>query len=396
MECTPLMDTRLIRLQDDETAEWRFGAGQGHGPVAAVPVQDANGPLVVLVPGEDVLLADVTLPSRRAGDIERALPYALEEWLVDPPEDQHFAWTHEGDVVHAAVVSQQRMRQWTDILQAAGLAADGMMPDQLGLPWREGEWSLCLWQGRALLRTGKASGLACSRDVIPTLLAVLHEDTPDHRRPKRLRAWCEGDGLPFDTPFPTQVEPLPNALVDLLQVDDAPLNLLRGPYAPRRRWGRGAGRAWRWAAGMAAAWLVTLFALQAVHYLMLAHQRSQLQARIEQVFHRALPNEHRIVDARVQMQQALDKQNNGDAGGNDVLDMLADAAEPLAHASGMQVQRVVYRGGQLDVSLSAPQASAFGTLADALKSKGLQAHVRDMDASGTTATGHVEIGRPAQ
>ena len=388
------MDSCLLRLKRDGSAEWRAGGRRGHGPLEKVPAFPGNQALVVMVPGEDVLLADAVVPSRRAGDIERALPYALEEWLVGAPEDQHFAWMRDVDGLHAAVVSHERMRHWTGGLKDAGLQADVLMPDVLGLPWTPGEWSLCLWQGRALLRHGEASGVACASEIIDTVLASLYEGLHEEQRPARMRVWCADDAFPFDAPVPVQAEAVPNALIDLLSADAAPLNLLRGPYASGRGWRRGGGKAWRWAAGMAAVWLLSLFALQSVHYFVLAHQRKQLQARIEHIFHQALPDEHRIVDARVQMQQALDRLRNGGHSGNDVLDLLADASGPLAHAADMQVQRIDYRNGQLDVSLSAGSASAFGGLTAALKSNGLDASVRNLDASGSTATGHVEIGRP--
>lgn len=389
------MDSCLLRLKRDGSAEWRVGDRRGHGPLEKVPSLPGSQALVVMVPGEDVLFADAVVPSRRAGDIERALPYALEEWLVGAPDDQHFSWMRDEDGLHAAVVSHERMRHWVERLKEAGLAADAVVPDVLGLPWKSGEWSLCLWQGLALLRYGKAAGVVCSGETIATMLDALYEDMQEDRRPERMRVWSTDATVSFRIPVPVQVQPAPEALIDLLSGEEASLNLLRGSYASGRGWRRGGGKAWRWAVGIATVWLLSLFALQAVHYIALAHQRSRLQARIEHIFHQALPDEHRIVDARAQMQQALDRLRNGGHAGNDVLDLLADASGPLAHAAGVQVRRIVYRDGRLDVSLSAGSAGAFGGLAAALKSHGLDARVHDLDASGGAATGHIQIGRPA-
>lgn len=387
------MDSCLLLLKRDGMAEWRMGDRYGSGALEDMPTHPGNHTLIVMVPGEDVLLADAKVPSRRAGDTERALPFALEEWLIDAPADQHFAWVLDESRLHAAVVSHRRMQHWSNRMLAAGLEPDVLIPDVLGLPWNAGEWSLVLWQERALLRCGKSAGMVCSRANIDTALVSILDRSKEAQRPDRIRVWCETETVPFDTPIPVEIESLPHALIEVLSTDDASLNLLRGQYSSSRGLRRKVVQTARWAAGMAAVWLLSIIALQLVHYFLLAHQKDRLQAQIEQVFHQALPNEHRIVDARVQMQQALDRERNQAENAHDLLSLLADASGPLAKSRDMHIEHLNYRDGRLDIILTASRASDFDALASVLKSKHLDVHVRNLDANGSTATGHVEIGR---
>lgn len=385
-----MMDTCLLRLREDGTAEWRAGACSGQGPLADAAPVARDRRLVVLVPGEHVLLADADIPGRRTADIERALPYALEEWLVEAPEAQHFAWTRRGAAVRAAVVAHERMQGWIDRLQEAGLEPQSMLPDALALPWIEGEWSLCLAGERALLRYGQSAAVTCPIDLVAVMLRGVYGQMPEADRPGQMRVWCDDDAEIPALPLETRHEPIPQRLVDLLRIDEVPLDLMNGRYVSRSRWGRRGRRVWQWAAMLAGAWLVTLFALQVARYVVLIQRRAQLQARIEQVFHRALPQEHRIVDARVQMQQALEKtQDEVPVGG--ALGLLADVSGPLAHASGVQIRHLAFRDGSLDITLSARHTRAFVALVSELKAHGLDAQSRDLDASGTVTTGHLHV-----
>ena len=47
---------------------------------------DYKGALVVLLPSTDILLSTAKIPSRRRQQVLQALPYSLEEQLIEAPE----------------------------------------------------------------------------------------------------------------------------------------------------------------------------------------------------------------------------------------------------------------------------------------------------------------------
>ena len=105
-------DRLLLRLAPDGGLTWlRQVAGQ---PVPAAAQRGVPPPaalagaaeIVVLVPGEDVLLTEARLSARNRAQLLQALPYAVEEQLLDPVEDLHFAATAGGDPLGVAVVAR--------------------------------------------------------------------------------------------------------------------------------------------------------------------------------------------------------------------------------------------------------------------------------------------------
>ena len=70
--------------------------------------------VIVLVPGTDVILTSVTVPTRNRNRMAAAVPYLLEEQLAADVDESHFALGErdaEGRVA-VAVVSRARMDAW--------------------------------------------------------------------------------------------------------------------------------------------------------------------------------------------------------------------------------------------------------------------------------------------
>lgn len=125
---------------------------------------DGDGPAVVLVRSEHVLLLVTPLPPL-ASTLRRreALPFAIEEHISEPLDQVHIALgaqTAPG-VWLAGVVSHAMMTQWLDNLALAGLDRAHLVPDVMVLPVPgAGCWSVDLAGERALVRAADGSGFA--------------------------------------------------------------------------------------------------------------------------------------------------------------------------------------------------------------------------------------------
>lgn len=383
------MTDALLRLQDDGRVEWRVGDAVGQGDVAAASRALAGHTAHVLVPGEQVLLTRVTLPSQRPGDIERALPYALEDGLVEALERQHMAWVGGAGALAAAVVERSRMDAWVQALSAIGVDVAGLLPDVLALPWEPGTWSVCLIGSRALVRHGPADGIACARSNLEAVLAALSAELADAFDAERLRVWC------FDGELPAVLAgagepPLAASFLQLLELPARAPDLLRGEYRrrlPRR--GRRQPR-WRWLAAAAVSCLLSLVALQGVRYVHAATERDRLRAAIRSEFHAALPEVHRVVDARVQLQQALTGLQSGRAE-DGPLRLLARAAPALAGADRIHLRRIAWRDGVLDAAVQATDAAALNQLQLRLRADGLEVSFIPDDRAATPTRGRLRI-----
>lgn len=368
------METLLIRLHTDGHASWREGGATRRGSLDEAAARARGLRAVLLVPGESVLLARANIPSRSGGEIQRALPYALEDWLLQPPETQHFAWTREGGSVAAAVVADTTLRGWTDACAEAGLAPDALVSEVLAMPWHAGQWTLLLEGAHALLRTGVLDGFACARELLPALLSSAWERCEEAVRPQRievLRHDGEPPALPAELAEAVSLHENASDIDPLawMQVPSLVLDLLSGPYAGRRA--RGRRGPWRWLAAALAVAVLSALVLSGTRYVILGHEQRMLEAGIDTLFHSALPEQHRIVDARAQLAEALASAQRG-SGGAGSLDLLARVSLPLTEQSGARLQSVDFRDGTLAMSLQLPQAADYTRVRKQLAAEGLQ------------------------
>lgn len=114
-----------------------------------------TGPPVVLVPTEDVRLLPVDLPIANRARRVAALLFALEDEVAEPIEALHAALGEElspGRYL-AGVVRHDRMAQWCEAIDAAGLEAAAVLPDALSLPPADpGCWSVAATADRIVVR----------------------------------------------------------------------------------------------------------------------------------------------------------------------------------------------------------------------------------------------------
>src|SRR6266545_2259442 len=122
----------------DSELRWRRIAAGGAVEQGAQRGLEGLAPaeeIIVWTPAAETLLLRANLPTRSAAKIVQALPYALEEQLIEPPERLHFAYTHEADgSLAVAVTSRERMDRWVSALAAAGLEPTRLAPVTLSPP----------------------------------------------------------------------------------------------------------------------------------------------------------------------------------------------------------------------------------------------------------------------
>jgi len=173
--------------------------------------------IVVWTPAAETLLLRARLPTRSAAKIAQALPFALEDQLIDPPEKLHFAFTREADgALAVAVTRRERMEGWLAALAAAGLAPTRLAPVTLSLPLSDRAWTLAFSDGEMVLRCGLLAGFGGPRESHPPgwLHTALAEARAESNAPERILlvdapgevdvgAWRSALGLPLDTLSPS-------------------------------------------------------------------------------------------------------------------------------------------------------------------------------------------------
>jgi general secretion pathway protein L len=355
-----------------------------HGELKEAAVQAAGARVAVLVPGTEVLLAQVELPAMNRSRLARAVPFVLEEQLADDVENLHVA-VGERDVagrVANAVVARDTLDAWLARLRAVGLQADVVSPELFGVPRDDTSdgWTLLIDESRALLRTGPQTGLGFDPgSLVPVLNACL--DGAGETLPERLEVTvCADDSFENSPVYRDLAELCAEQEVELslYLADEAgdvmlaqsfdeqtAINLLQGDYSRKEQLEK-LLRPWRPALILAGLWLVLQFGLLGVEYTRFSTQHSELNEQITTLYRETFPEARKIVDPKVQMEQALQKLRGGDGDRSGLLPLLNNAGAVLNDTPGLQLRSLRYSNGKLDVDLRLPDLQALDGLKQTL------------------------------
>ncbi len=391
-----MADKIYLRIPRDEQAPvvWLYPGSEGDpalGRGALAQAADAIGaqPATVLVPTENVLLTRVELPVRNRQRLLKALPFALEEDLVDPVDQLHFAPGPAGGEAGAtavAVVRDEYMQHWCATLDEAGIQATTLLPDVLALPRRDNGWSLWLAPGVALLRTSATQGLALDADNLDVLLPAMlahqrpagkdADDEPDESdTPLRLDLYLSGDTAPDDglrellAQYSDDIrEHQVDELLDLVRsppADSLPEsprarpNLRQGAHASHNEQ-RELWRRWRPVAALAAIVVVLQFGLNLWELQRLDSRAQALQAETEELFRATFPDVQRIVDMRVQARREMNRlRQGGEDGDAGFLWLMEQLARAMDAADDVRLGSLSYQAGRLELQLTAPELAAI-------------------------------------
>lgn len=115
---------------------------ESFGEVASlseVPLGEDIDYCVGVLDADWVSVHSVEIPARTKKQMTSAIPFALEEHLVDDIDDLHFSiidWV-SGESATVAVVTKKKMQQVIDDIRAASIDLDQLLPETLVLPIHE-------------------------------------------------------------------------------------------------------------------------------------------------------------------------------------------------------------------------------------------------------------------
>ena len=377
----------FFRFPTPDVVEWlRADSAIQRGSWAELAEQTIGSRLLLIAPGEAITLHQVPLPSRKRSTWARAVPYALEDQVVEDIETLHFALASapDGDFLPVAVVSRDTLRGWLDACAQASLVPAAILPEPLLLPWQEGDWSLLLDGQRAVVRTGRWDGFATEQGLLELLLNQALVDAGD-ARPQRLRVWGHPPPALAEIGLDPLIEdsaPEPLSVLASAYQPLAMINLLQGGYSPRAHWGRWL-RPWRAAAALAGLWLLVQGVSQMHEYWSLRREQVALRAAMEQVYKEAVPGATRIVNPKVQLETRLRELRPTSASSGAFLELLYRGGQPLVSFTDVTLRGLSYRDGQLDLDLQGGNPEVLDQLQQKLNQQpGLQVEMRTTQREG--------------
>jgi general secretion pathway protein L len=400
-------ETLFIRLGTTDQVSWLSESEPTvvrEGMLAEVAAAVDGKQVTVMVPGTDVILTKVAVPTRNRSRMAAAVPYLLEEQLAADVDESHFALGNkdaEGQVA-VAVVSQACMDDWLRRLSEVGVQADQIIPEILLLPYTPDAWTLLIEHDSTNLRNEFQGGVGM--DSINTAFILRRVMAENEVKPTRLNVWMARDAaettlFPEDLGVDVRIETLnvpPLVFLARHAHEEGVIDLLQGPYSRREQLGK-LWRPWRPAAAIIAVWLIMQFGIKFYEHHELQTQASKLHDEISRIYLNTFPDAKRVVDARVQMEQHLKKLRGGTGSVGEFLKLLSQMSGPTADLGGVEIDRISYKEGELNVALMISDLQRLEQLKDRLSSETQMAvDIQSATARSNRVEAHLQIkGNPS-
>ncbi|GAB1070580.1 MAG: type II secretion system protein GspL [Shewanella algae] len=268
-----------------------------------------NRPVDVLVPASALQLTSVNLPEKGQRQALKALPFLLEDTLAQNVDELHFVvGPRDGESLSVAVVAHEQMQNWLSWLDEAGLKVRKMVPDCLALEREDCDWALMAYEDQLLLRTGEGMGMSMPKDWLQPLLPGLLEEQQtapslacytEFQRPE-----LECRQMPLEMPM----------LVLAKGLHKSPINLLSGPYVPKREYSKHL-LLWKRVAIVAAIALLLGLVNKGLNIHQMQTEADELRAQSESIYRQVVPGSSRIVNLRSQLESQLRTLQGSGSGG---------------------------------------------------------------------------------
>ena len=369
---------------------WRLrGAGgtdrQGRlTDLTALPDAVRAARLQVWAPAAETVLLHASLPTRSRSRIRKALPFVLEEQLLDPPESLNFSHVTSADgSLAVAVTGRARLRDWSAALESAGLRPESLAPAMLSVPYVSGAWTVGFTAVEMVLRTGELSGQGGPLDLaVPAWLRVVLADARrEERAPERLIVQDRPAGLDLAAWSEALRIPVVEAAVERPSLAlPCALNLLEGEFAPSGRW-REAARPFFPAMVMLGGWLLVAALASAGEWWTLSRTHQRQQDEMRALLLRSFPETQTVLDPVRQMQRGVESlalRQGGTIAHGDLLGLLGVVAPVLRAEPRAKVKGIAYAEHALTLTLSLPDGETASALAQALRAAKLEAETGDV------------------
>lgn len=362
-----MADRILARLVDQsgDCVQWlHLGTANGsepeQGTLQDLATSAINTPVTLLLPAADVLLLAVDLPVKSASQIQKALPFALEDLFADDVETYHLTWHHPPkDKVYVAAISHELMKAQLVRFDEAGIKLAAIYPETLCLPYQDNSCSILIDKGCAILRAGTWLGGGLDVDDLPVWVGRLATEFPHI---DSLQVWGDKAMMQLLNELPIEVvHNPPSSPLLILQSAAVSLNeefnLLSGSYR------RNNADEWQWQKWLPALGIFLFAALLQTGSLLNGYwtQKAELAALETQslaFFKQTFPGVNRIVNIKVQAEQQLaELAKQGGGTGSRFMRLLYGSGMALNANPGFQLQQLDFVNDQLQLQLSVPDIS---------------------------------------
>lgn len=413
----------VIRLASttDQPVQWIAvdSTGARRSEIAAGTLDQAwddirDRQVIVMVPSAEVLTTSVDIPVKGA-KLHAALPYALEEYVADDVDDLHFAAGQKraSGRTPVSVVSQQNMERWQSMLDDAGIHPVSMVADSYGLARIPGTISMLLAENQVFINDGNNVELVM-QDVTPgdalAAIGALDDGVPEEtddpdspvQLPRHVLVYCEPeadaryqhDWIAIRQELDSiDVKILPDGVMPRLAVTVATgtgVNLLQGRYATKKEY-RGIFKPWRYAAMLLMGFFLIGIAAKGTAYYLLAKQEAELRQAFNAEYQQIVPGAPETDDPE-RVIESLRRRTGTSTVAPVFLQAMEDLSRALDQSSEAKIQAISFRGGVVDMRVTAPNVTTLDNIQRVISEGGkFAAVIQSTDQVGDSINSRIQI-----
>ncbi|MCD6039372.1 MAG: epsL [Gammaproteobacteria bacterium] len=342
-----------------------------------------NYEIYVIVPGEAVLLTIANLQKLTPQRIRQALPFALEEQLIDDIDNLHFAiGEYQPEVgFPVAIVSKKKMDIWLTELKHANIIPDFLIASPFALPCTPHYWHACIYDNMSVVRSGDYAGFVCDKENLNTYLELKYAEV--EQKPVGIHIdnfSSSAIAIKFNSITLNEVKFSENQFLEQVakSITKYPfINLLQGVYQNTQRTVT-IKKIWIAAACFAFTWVGLAFFSKLGSFFILHHTLATSEQSINNIYKRNFPKASSIVAPGQRMEEKL-KQLTAIANKNNFLSMLGIIGKNLPKSKSIQIHTLDFHDNQLILSVSTPNFDDLTLFTQALDHQGLS--VKQQNAS---------------
>lgn len=333
----------------------------------------------VFVPGCDVLLKRLSVPTKSQRAMRSAVPYMLEDELAQDVDQLFFAYANLANNTSehncfVAITQRDQMLQWQSWLKEADIVTKSMQPDVLAMPYVEGQYSAIALHSihsaankpskmtQVVVRQGEWQGYTLDQDAWQFTLSNIITS------PKNIESLEDGQVITInaysDLPFIDAVQDkdgvsivhaekeLPLALF-ALNSKNSNFNLLQGKFKVKEHRSKSVN-SWLWAAGFAACALLLNVGYKSAQLWQFSAQKTQVESQILARYKKAFPSEQkvRIGTIKSQLNRKL-AELGGTSEQVGFLSMLSQVQPAFAKVPALKPESIKFDGKRQELRLQA-------------------------------------------
>ena len=400
-EGEPRLGAEWLLLEDD-------GTHRGHGVtdyrgLAELTDLDADwlstpDNIVVFLPTEYVLNVPVTVPGGSIGQIRKALPFAVEEYIAGDIDGLHLAHgpVARGEPTICSLVDRAMLRDWLACLGEIGLQPGHMHADAQCLPQEVDQIALLFDVGEVLIASEKQLASVDRDNVTLALSAIVEEagvavpqtvlqinDSLSELEQSEVEGDVQFESLGHDG----------GGLSYFAQrwvAGHRGVNLLQGDFAPRRQASVG-WSSWRSVAAVASLWAVIALIGLAVEAWWADSRIEDLRAEQASLFFETFERRARVPAREWRMALAGSSAESGGASLTRLLGELVREGGP-----GMRLRNLRYSAvrGDVQLDLTLPSFDRVDTLEQKLSAAGATVDISNAEEDSGVVNVQLRLSLP--